>query len=244
MLEIMDKPTPKVLVVDHEANNLDLLELHLLRAGYQVIRASDGFTALRLYNEQRPDLVLLEVMLPKINGLEVLRRLRSQPQANVPVIVVSAKNQEEDKLLGFEEGADDYITKPFSPPELMVRVKVALRRQQEWHSREYGFASDTAHQVIQIGSLQINRTTRRVELEGETIDLRPKEFDLLWFLASNSSRVYSREQLLSEIWNYPGYGDLSTVTVHMRRLREKVEIDPMRPRYLKTVWGIGYKFEP
>ncbi len=238
------KSAPKVLVVDQESNNLDLLELHLLRAGYRVIRASDGAAALRLYTEQRPDLVLLEVILPRINGLEVLRRLRSQTQSNVPVIMVSAKNQEEDKLLGFEEGADDYITKPFSPPELMVRVKVALRRRQEWRSRTDGLELEDSHETIQVGNIRINRAARRVELDGENLDLRPKEFDLLWFLASNSGRVYSREQLLAEVWNYPAYGDLSTVTVHMRRLREKVEVDPMRPRYLKTVWGIGYKFEP
>jgi DNA-binding response OmpR family regulator len=229
----------KVLIVDDDTNILDVVELYLLREGYRVITAADGITAVKLYTEQKPDVVLLDVMLPQLDGIEVLRKIRSQGQA-APVIMLTAKGQEEDKLLGLESGADDYITKPFSPREVVARVKVALRRQQEATTRVPA-ASDA---VLSMPGLSINKNSRLVEVNGKPVELTAKEFDLLWFLASSPGQVFTREQLLDKVWDYSYFGEMSTVTVHIRRLREKVEVDPMRPLHIKTVWGVGYKFEP
>lgn len=230
----------KILVVDDESNILDVVELYLLREGYKVLRAADGPTALSIYADQKPDLVILDVMLPQIDGLEVLKRLRAQGPMAAPVIMLTAKSQEEDKLTGLEGGADDYITKPFSPRELVARVKVALRRLQETPARP---GSSSSEEVLTLEGLRINKSARTIELEGKPVELTAKEFDLLWFLASNPGQVFTREQLLDKVWDYTFFGEMSTVTVHIRRLREKVETDPMRPRHIKTVWGVGYKFE-
>jgi DNA-binding response OmpR family regulator len=231
----------KILVVDDESNILDVLELYLLREGFQVVRAADGQAALRLYTEEQPDLVILDLMLPRVEGLSVLRHIRQQT-ALVPVILLTAKGQEADKLAGFAGGADDYVTKPFSPRELVARVKVALRRHQE--TQKGSGRTATKDEVITLEGLYINRTARKVEIKGTPVELTAKEFDLLWFLANNPGQVFSREQLLDKVWDYSFFGEMSTVTVHIRRLREKVEADPMRPRHIKTVWGVGYKFEP
>ncbi len=232
---------PKILVVDDENNILDVVELYLLREGYKVFRAADGQTALSIYAEQRPDLVILDIMLPHLDGLEVLKRIRAQGKTAAPVILLSAKSQEEDKLSGLEGGADDYITKPFSPRELVARVKVALRRVQEGQPRQTG--GNGSEEILTLAGLKVNRSARTVEIEGKPADLTAKEFDLLWFLASNKGQVFTREQLLDKVWDYTFFGEMSTVTVHIRRLREKIEADPMRPRHIKTVWGVGYKFE-
>jgi DNA-binding response OmpR family regulator len=236
----IEKPTT-ILVVDDESNILDVVELYLLREGYKVIRASDGKMALQLYSEQKPDLVVLDLMLPNIDGLEVCRRIRAQPNSTVPIIMLTAKIQEEDKLLGLEDGADDYITKPFSPRELVARVKVALRRVQQL--RTTVLEQPQREEVLTLEGLRISKTTRKVEVDDKPIELTAKEFDLLWYLASNPGQVFSRDQLLDSVWHYTYAGEMSTVTVHMRRLREKLEQDPERPRYLKTIWGVGYKFE-
>lgn len=233
---------PTILVVDDESNILDVVELYLLREGYKVIRASDGNTALKLYSENKPDLVVLDLMLPGVDGLEVCRRIRAQPNSTVPIIMLTAKMQEEDKLVGLEDGADDYITKPFSPRELVARVKVALRRLAQ-NTVVNNSTAEHRNEVLTLEGLRINRTTRVVEVAGKPVDLTAKEFDLLWFLASSPGQVFSRDQLLDSIWHYTYAGEMSTVTVHIRRLREKIEQDPERPRYLKTVWGVGYKFE-
>jgi DNA-binding response OmpR family regulator len=229
----------KVLVVDDDTNILDVVELYLLREGYKVMTAADGLTAIKLYIEQKPDIVLLDVMLPQLDGIEVLRKIRAQGQA-APVIMLTAKGQEEDKLLGLESGADDYITKPFSPREVVARVKVALRRQQEATVRTI----PNNEAVLSMPGLSINKNSRLVEVDGKNVELTAKEFDLLWFLASSPGQVFTREQLLDKVWDYSYFGEMSTVTVHIRRLREKVEVDPMRPLHIKTVWGVGYKFEP
>ncbi len=234
---------PKVLVVDDESNILDVVELYLLREGFKVVRAADGPTALKLYTEEKPDLVLLDVMLPKMDGLEVLRQIRLNQQLAVPVIMLTSKSEEEDKLVGLEAGADDYITKPFSPRELVARVKVALRRVEEQQNRATQIRARSNDEFISIEGLSINKTLRLVEVEGKPVDLTAKEFDLLWFLASSPAQVFTREQLLDKVWDYSYFGEMSTVTVHIRRLREKIETDPMRPRHIKTVWGVGYKFE-
>jgi len=235
---------PKVLVVDDEGNILDVVELYLLREGFKVVRATDGPTALKLYAEEKPDLVLLDVMLPKMDGLEVLRQIRLHQQLAAPVIMLTSKSEEEDKLVGLEAGADDYITKPFSPRELVARVKVALRRVEEQQNRATLIRARTNDEFITIEGLSINKTLRLVEVEGKPAELTAKEFDLLWFLASSPAQVFTREQLLDKVWDYSYFGEMSTVTVHIRRLREKIETDPMRPRHIKTVWGVGYKFEP
>lgn len=230
----------KVLVVDDESNILDVLELYLLREGFQVVRAADGQAALRLFNDDQPDLVILDLMLPKVEGLSVLKHIRLQT-ATLPVILLTAKSQEDDKLAGFAGGADDYVTKPFSPRELVARVKVALRRNQE--TQKAAAKGLPKEEVISLDGLYVSRTARKVEVNGQPVELTAKEFDLLWFLANNQGQVFSREQLLDKVWDYSFFGEMSTVTVHIRRLREKVEADPMRPRHIKTVWGVGYKFE-
>ncbi len=236
----------KILVVDDDSNILDVVELYLLREGYKVIRAADGATALTLYTEHKPDLVVLDVMLPQLQGLEVLSRIRAQANRpggrNTPVILLSAKSQEDDKLAGLEVGADDYITKPFSPREMVARVKVALRRVQESGRGANNVGSND--EILTIEGLYINKTSRSVQVQSKPAELTAKEFDLLWFLASYPGQVFTREQLLDKVWDYTFFGEMSTVTVHIRRLREKIEADPMRPRHIKTVWGVGYKFEP
>jgi two-component system response regulator ResD len=236
----------KILVVDDDSNILDVVELYLLREGFKVVRAADGATALALYAEHKPDLVVLDVMLPQVEGLDVLRRIRAQaarPGGKItPVILLTAKSQEDDKLAGLEYGADDYITKPFSPREMVARVKVALRRVQE--SARGAANPGSSDEILTIEGLYINKTARSVQLQDKPVELTAKEFDLLWFLASNPGQVFTREQLLDKVWDYTFFGEMSTVTVHIRRLREKVEVDPMRPRHIKTVWGVGYKFEP
>jgi two-component system response regulator ResD len=244
-VELTQKPT--ILLVDPENRLLDLLELNLLRIGYRVVRANDGLEALRRYREQPFALVLMEVDLPKLDGFAVIKQLRSPGLC--PVIMVSANNSEEAKIQGLEAGADDYITKPFSMPELLMRVKVALRRRQLATGPHYVTNNDRNRslpdsQIITTpDGLSINKTARSVKLGQKEIELRPKEFDLLWFLASHPGQAFEREQLVKEVWNYAPVGDSDTVTVHMRRLREKIEVDPFRPRHLKTIWGIGYKFE-
>ncbi len=226
----------RVLVVDDEAIVTEVVQRYLVREGFHVTTASDGESALKMARDIGPDLVVLDLMLPRLDGLEVCRTLRSE--SNVPIIMLTAKGEESDKILGLGLGADDYLTKPFSPGELAARVKAVLRRSQVTAAQ--ALPSD----VLKIGGLRINPRARSVERDGESVHLTAKEFDLLYFLGKNAGQVFTREQLLDNVWDYEWYGDASTVTVHIRRLREKVEPNPMRPRYVKTVWGIGYKFEP
>jgi DNA-binding response OmpR family regulator len=226
----------RVLVVDDEPIVTEVVQRYLVREGFHVMMAADGETALKLARDAGPDLVVLDLMLPRLDGLEVCRRLRAE--SNVPIIMLTAKGEEADKILGLGLGADDYLTKPFSPGELTARVKAVLRRTQA------APAQAMPGDVLKLGVLRINPRARSVERDGEALHLTAKEFDLLYFLAKNAGQVFTREQLLDQVWDYEWYGDASTVTVHIRRLREKVEPSPMRPRYVKTVWGIGYKFEP
>jgi two-component system, OmpR family, response regulator VicR len=226
----------RVLVVDDEPIVTEVVQRYLVREGFHVMMAADGETALKLARDAGPDLVVLDLMLPRLDGLEVCRRLRAE--SNVPIIMLTAKGEEADKILGLGLGADDYLTKPFSPGELTARVKAVLRRTQA------APAQAMPGDVLKLGVLRINPRARSVERDGEALHLTAKEFDLLYFLARNAGQVFTREQLLDQVWDYEWYGDASTVTVHIRRLREKVEPSPMRPRYVKTVWGIGYKFEP
>lgn len=225
-----------ILVVDDEPNIVEVVSAYLKRELYNVVTASDGETALLKAAQHSPDLIVLDVMLPSLDGLEVCRRIRAA--GNTPVIMLTARGEETDKLLGLGFGADDYLTKPFSPRELVARIKAVLRRSAMSASPEPGRDS-----VLRFPGLKINPRTRLVETDSGPAELTAKEFDLLYFLASHPAEVFTRTQLLDQVWDYSYFGDTSTVTVHVRRLREKIEPDPMRPRYIKTVWGVGYKFE-
>ncbi len=223
----------KVLVVEDEPMVAEVVERYLRRDGYDVEIVHDGKAALEEFQTFAPDLVVLDLMLPKIDGREVCRRIRER--AETPVIMLTARGEEIDKLVGLELGADDYMTKPFSPRELVARVKAVLRRAGK---------QDHDNDVLRFDDLEMSGTARTVENKNGPVQLTAREFDLLYFLASNPGHVFSRPQLMDAVWDYEFVGDASTVTVHMRRLRSKVELDPSRPRHLKTVWGVGYKFEP
>ena len=229
----MNEPT--ILVVDDEPSISEVVGLYLRRAGYRVVVARDGQEALQALERQPPDLVVLDLMLPKIDGFEITRRLRDTGE--IPIIMLTARREETDRILGLEMGADDYVVKPFSPRELVSRVKAVLRRTR-------GSTALQEEQVLTFSDLRIDPQTRLVEVNGKELSLTAKEFDLLWVLASHPRQVFNRDQLLDLVWGLNEYIDPSTVTVHVRRLREKIEPDPSTPRYIQTVWGVGYKFEP
>ena len=223
----------RVLVVDDEPMVREVVVSYLEREGFKVAEAADGDTALRLVLEGRPDLVVLDIMLPAINGLEVLSEIRKR--YDVPVILLTARTEEVDRILGLELGADDYVVKPFSPRELMARVRSVLRRSRP--------AAPSPR--LEFAGLVIDGTTREVLVGDAAVEMTPKEFDLLAFLASSPRQVFSRTQLLEQVWDSsPDYQDPSTVTVHIRRIRQKIEHDPDDPRWVCTVWGVGYKFAP
>jgi two-component system, OmpR family, alkaline phosphatase synthesis response regulator PhoP len=222
----------KILVVDDERNIVELLKYNLEKEGYEVLSAYDGFEAVNLAKQDRPDLIILDIMLPGQGGLEVCRILRKETK--IPIIMATAKGEEIDKILGLELGADDYVTKPFSPRELVARVKAVLRRTSSK-------AEEKDELVFE--DLTINLVKHEIRLKGEEVDLKPKEFDLLKLLATNPGKVFTRDFLLEQLWGYDYLGDTRTVDVHMRRLRQKIEEDAANPRFLKTVHGIGYKFQ-
>lgn len=224
-----------ILVVDDDPTVSEVVSIYLERAGYEVMVASDGEEALELLESQPPHLVVLDLILPGVGGLEITRWLRAR--GDTPIIMLTARGAETDRILGLELGADDYIVKPFSPQELVSRVKALLRRT-------YGSSATEDRQRLEFDSLWIDPETRVVEVEGEAIELTAKEFDLLWELARHPRRVLNRDQLLDRVWGLTEYIDPSTVTVHVHRLREKIEADPANPRHIQTVWGVGYKFEP
>jgi two-component system, OmpR family, response regulator ResD len=226
----------RILIVEDEATVAEVVARYLARDGYMVRRVADGAHALPVARDFRPDLVILDIMLPNRSGMEICRALRAQ--GNTPIIMLTARDEETDKILGLGLGADDYVTKPFSPRELVARVKAVLRRA-------VGMAAEEAVcDVLRVSDVEIDMATRRVTRGGVAIDLTAKEFDLLAHMAAHPGRVYTREHLLRAVWGYDYFGDDSTVTVHVRRLREKLEPDPARPRYVTTVWGVGYRFEP
>jgi DNA-binding response OmpR family regulator len=231
--DAMDGPT--VLVVEDEPTVAEVVSVYLERAGYRVVVASDGQEALEILESQSPDLVVLDLTLPEVDGLEITRWLRARGE--VPIIMLTARRDEVDRILGLELGADDYMVKPFSPQELVSRVKAVLRRT-------YGSTAMKAKPPLEVANLRIDPRTRVVEAHGEEISLTAKEFDLLWELARHPRRVFNRDQLLDLVWGLTKYIDPSTVTVHVHRLREKIEADPSNPRHIQTVWGVGYKFEP
>lgn len=224
----------KILVVDDEPSIGEVVSLYLEQAGYAVTVLRDGEAALSALASSPPDLVVLDLMLPKVDGLEITRRLRAQ--GNIPIIMLTARREETDRIVGLEMGADDYVVKPFSPRELVSRVKAVLRRTQ--HLAEDG------QRPLTFGELRIDPRTRLVEVAGKEVSLTAKEFDLLWTFAANPRQVFNRDQLLDQVWGVTEYVDPSTVTVHVRRLREKIEPDPSDPRHIQTVWGVGYRFDP
>jgi two-component system, OmpR family, response regulator ResD len=223
-----------VLVVDDEPIVREVLSRYLARGGFAVETAEDGQQALERFEAETPDLVLLDLMLPRLDGYEVFTRIRSR--SPTPVIMLTAKGEETDRVVGLEIGADDYVTKPFSPREVVARVRNVLRRAGAPSSDDPG--------PLAFGELEIEPRAREARAGGRRVALTPKEFDLLHFLAANPGEVFSRLQLLEELWDFAFDGDPSTVTVHIRRLREKVEADPSNPRHLITVWGVGYRFDP
>ena len=224
-----------VLVVDDEPTIAEVVSRYLERAGYSATTAADGLEAVRLAGERRPDLVVLDEMLPGLDGLQVLRRLREGEEGPTPVILLTARGEQEDKLAGLRSGADDYVVKPFSPSELVARVDAVLRRVRP---------PTTEAEPLRFDGLEIDVRGRRVAVAGEEVQLSQREFDLLEFFASNPGQAFSRDQLLDRVWGTVLPADTGTVTVHVRRLRAKIEPDPERPRFIQTLWGVGYRFQP
>ena len=226
-------PMATVLVVDDEPIVRDVVVRYLEREGYATLEAGDGNDARRLVERESPDLVVLDVMLPGTDGLELCRWIRSRSE--LPVIMLTARGEEADRIVGLELGADDYVTKPFSPRELAARVRSVLRRSR---------AGSLSTERLSFGDVELDAHTREVRRGGKEVRLTAKEFDLLWFLASHPRRVFGRDQLMSRVWGYEAALDTGTVTVHVRRIREKIEDDPSEPRHVQTVWGVGYRVVP
>ena len=221
----------KILVVDDDINICELLRLYLVKEGCNVITCNDGMTAVSMNDTESPDMILLDIMLPRLDGWQVCREIRKK--SNVPIIMLTAKSDTFDKILGLELGADDYIAKPFDTKELIARVKAVLRRST---------SEVSAVKEVRFDKLIVNLTNYELIVDGKAIDTPPKELELIYHLASNPNRVYTRDQLLDEVWGFDYYGDSRTVDVHVKRLREKLE-NVSEEWTLKTVWGVGYKFE-
>jgi len=224
-----------VLVVDDEPTIGEIVSRYLQREGYEAEVVGDGHAALDAFARRRPDLVVLDLMMPGIDGLEVMRRMREQQGARTAIILLTARGEESDRITGLQLGADDYVVKPFSPAELVARVGAVLRRHDP---------ATALTPPVEVGDLVIDPEAREATRSGEPLLLTQREFDLLLFLARHPGQVFSRNQLMDTVWQYSFYTDTSTVTVHIRRLRAKVEADPARPEHVQTVWGIGYRFQP
>ncbi len=232
MLDDVEMAPRRILVVDDEPMVREVMQRYLELEAFEVATAEDGEAALTSFASHRPDLVLLDLMLPRVDGLEVFRRMRAD--APTPVIMLTARGEETDRIVGLELGADDYITKPFSPREAIARVRAVLRRTEQ------GAATD---ETVTFGDLRIDRGRRAVRVGDRDVKLTRKEFDLLEHLASAPGITFTRTALLEAVWDFAWDGDAATVTVHIRRLREKIEVDPSEPQHLITVWGVGYRFE-
>jgi len=230
----------KVLIVEDDQTLLNVLKYNLTKEGYDVLTAADGVQALDAARSNKPDLIVLDIMLPGLDGFEVCRILRRE--MTTPILMLTAKAEETDKVVGLELGADDYMTKPFSMREFLARIKAMMRRAEIVKIGESS-AKEAAAAIIKVGKIEIDLARHTVSRSGTLIDLSPKEFDLLAFLAKNREQVFSRDQLLEKVWGYDYAGDTRTVDVHMRWLRQKIESDPANPRHLLTVRSIGYKFE-
>ncbi|MBQ7958719.1 MAG: response regulator transcription factor [Oscillospiraceae bacterium] len=223
----------KILVVDDDINICELLRIYLEKEGYTVILAHDGEKGIEKFNATKPDVILLDIILPVMDGWQVCREIRKK--SNVPILMVTAKSETFDKVLGLELGADDYIVKPFDAKEVVARIKAVYRRAGQT-------APETESKEVSYDKLQVNMTRYELKVDGKVLDTPPKELELLFYLASNPNRVYTRDQLLDEVWGFEYYGDSRTIDVHIKRLREKLE-GVSEKWVLKTVWGVGYKFE-
>lgn len=229
----------RILVVDDEQEIADLLELYLISDGYQVVKSSDALEGLAIMERKKIDLVLLDIMMPKMDGLEMCRRIREKH--NVPIIMVSAKTQELDKIVGLTTGADDYVTKPFNPLELMARVKSQLRRYRDLNPANE--KKEEEDSTIRLNHVTIIKETHQVFVDGESVKLTPIEFDILYLLASHPGRVFSTDEIFEKVWNEKVYEANNTVMVHIRRLRGKMKDDTRTDKIITTVWGVGYKIE-
>ena len=224
-----------ILVVDDEPTIAEVVARYLERAGYETVTAADGPSAVAAALGKRPDLIVLDIMLPGFDGLEVMRRTRDGLEGRVPVILLTAKGEDSDRVVGLRLGADDYVVKPFSPAELVARVDAVLRRSTP--------DADLDEQ-LRFGELEIEPRARAVRVGGRQVELTQREFDLLHFLARHPGQVFSRDQLMDRVWQFSFYSDTTTVTVHIRRLRSKIEPNPGKPEWIQTVWGVGYRFRP
>ena len=225
-------PGLKIMVVDDDGNICELLRLYLEKEGFETVTVSDGARAVELFDTEKPDLMLLDVMMPKLDGWQVCREIRKKSQC--PIIMITAKGEVFDKVLGLELGADDYVVKPFETKEVIARIKAVLRRS--------GISEAKKERKVEYDGLYINMENYELRVRGKVVDTPPKEMELIYHLASNPNRVYTRDQLLDEVWGFEYYGDSRTVDVHIKRLREK--LDGVSDQWaLKTVWGVGYKFE-
>jgi two-component system OmpR family response regulator len=222
----------RILIVDDDKNILQIMKLYLEKEGYEVIEASRGDEGLKLFDNQPPHIVLLDVMMPGMDGWQVCREIRKT--SNIPIVMVTAKDETFDKVLGLELGADDYITKPFDPKEMVARIKAVLRRSQ---------ATAPPEKSVQYPNLNINMTNYTVTYRGVELDVPPKEIELLFYLSTHPGKVFTRDQLLEHVWGYDYYGDSRTVDVHVKRIREKLEGSEEYGWQIKTVWGLGYKFD-
>ncbi|WP_226656377.1 response regulator transcription factor [Pseudalkalibacillus hwajinpoensis] len=231
----------KILVVDDEMSIVTLLQFNLEQAGYEVVTAEDGAEALEVVEAEKPNCIILDLMLPEMDGLEVCKELR-QRHIHTPVLMLTAKDDEFDKVLGLELGADDYMTKPFSPREVVARVKAILRRVKQLEESKVATETEESEK-IQVGELEVYPNNYESFFRGEMMEVTPKEFELLVYLVRHKGRVLTREQLLSAVWNYDFVGDTRIVDVHVSHLREKIEENTRKPEYIKTIRGLGYKLE-
>jgi DNA-binding response OmpR family regulator len=233
--QVPSESSAQILVVEDDKTVAEVVSRYLVREGFGVEHVADGGVALARVQDRMPDLIVLDLMLPGVDGREVCRRVRAV--SDVPIIMLTALGETGDRIAGLELGADDYLAKPFSPRELVARVKNVLKRSGSGDGR-----ADNSSQ-LEVGGIRLDRKSREVEIEGRSVDLTQREFDLLAFLMEHPKEVFRREVLLEHVWGYT-FGDTSTVTVHVRRLREKIEPDPSNPTFVQTVWGVGYKFGP
>ncbi|MCR4587726.1 MAG: response regulator transcription factor [Lachnospiraceae bacterium] len=225
-----------ILVCDDDKEIVEAVEIYLEQEGYHVLKAYDGEEAIAILNKEQVDLLVIDVMMPRLDGIHAIRKIRENN--SIPIIILSAKTEDADKILGLNIGADDYVSKPFNPLELVARVKSQLRRYTR-----LGNKSEDNENILNVGGLCINNETKEVTVDGELVKLTPIEFNILYLLAKNQGKVFSINQIYESIWNEEAIGADNTVAVHIRHIREKIEINPKEPRYLKVVWGVGYKIE-
>ena len=225
-----------ILVCDDDREIVEAIEIYLSQEGYKVLKAYDGEEALKVLDREKVDLLIIDVMMPKLDGIRATLKIREKK--NMPIIILSAKSEDADKILGLNVGADDYMTKPFSPSELVARVKAHLARYDRLVRN-----GKKENDVVEIRGIKIDKTARRVWVNGEEKQFTTKEFDLLTFLAENPNRVFTKEELFREIWDMESIGDIATVTVHIKKIREKIEFNTAKPQYIETIWGVGYRFK-